>query len=137
VFGHDFQPPLTETKADAAGRFTISFTTEPFGDLKRLDKKWQEFWKKTAIAASLKGYGPAWVEYKDVEGKQQSITLKLVEDVPLRGRVVDLDGGPFAATSVQISEQQAAEDEDLSAWLAGIKAGELCNTVWQKAPRSV
>jgi hypothetical protein len=137
LLGPDFKTPLSETTADAAGRFTISFTTQPFGDISKLDARWQQIWKKTAIAASLNGYGPTWVEYEAVEAKQQPLTLRLVEDLPIHGRVIDLEGRPLPSVAVKIGEPHAADIEDLSAWIAGVKAGEMGSTVWQKASRHI
>jgi hypothetical protein len=74
--------------------------------------------------------------FDEIEFKQP-ITLKLVEDLPIRGRVIDLEGRPIAGTTVKIGAPQAADNEDLTAWIDGIKAGELPWTVYKKADRSV
>jgi beta-lactamase regulating signal transducer with metallopeptidase domain/protocatechuate 3,4-dioxygenase beta subunit len=136
VLADNFKSPLSEVRADEQGRFSISFPAQPFGDVSKLDERWQQIWKKTQIAASLKGYGPAWVVYEEME-LRQPLALRLVEDLPIRGRVIDLEGRPIAGTTVKISGPQAATDEDLSAWIAGVKAGELPWTVYKKAARSV
>lgn len=136
IVGADFKSPMSETKADAKGRFSISFSTQPFGDLSQLGERWHEVWKRTEIAASLDGFGPAWIEYGEIDS-QQAVTLKLVEDVRLRGRVVDLEGRPVAGTTVKVSGPQTSKDEDLSAWIEGIKVGELPWVVYRKASRSV
>ena len=137
IVGADFKSPMSETKADAQGRFSISFPTQPFGDVSQLDERWREIWKKTAVAASLAGFGPAWVTYDEID-PQEPVTLKLVDDVPIRGRVVDLEGRPVAGAKIKLSEAlRAAKGDDLSAWIEGIKAGELPWTVVDKAPRFV
>ena len=111
LLGTTFKSPMSEVKADSSGRFTIEFTTQPFGDVRRLDPHWQQLWKKTVIAASLDGYGPNWVSYEDIEAKQQPLTLKLVADLPIRGRVIDLEGQPIAGVAVKVGEPRAAENE--------------------------
>jgi protocatechuate 3,4-dioxygenase beta subunit/5-hydroxyisourate hydrolase-like protein (transthyretin family) len=136
VVGDDFESPMSETATDAQGRFSISFSKQPFGDVSRLADQWRENWKKTTIAASLKGYGPVWIEYEEVLSGQP-LTLRLVEDVPIRGRVIDLEGRAVAGTVVKIGEPHTSKDEDLSAWLEGARAGELPWTVIAKARRSV
>ena len=136
IVGADFKSPMSELKTDAQGRFSISFPTQPFGDLGRVDERWQEIWKKTTIAASLDRFGPAWVVYEEI-ATQKSVTLRLVEDLPVRGRVVDLEGRPVAGAGVKLSDLRTAAGDDLSAWIDGIKAGELPWTVYDKARRSI
>ena len=115
--------------------FSIRFPRHPFGDVSGFDEHWRDIWKKTQIAASLTGYGPAWVTYGGIDASQP-LTLRLVEDLPLRGRVIDLEGRPIAGTSVKVSAPQATKQEDLSEWIAGVKAGEVRGTVQRKAPLS-
>ena len=114
----DLKSPLSETIADSQGLFSIRFPRHPFGDVSGFDEHWRDIWKKTQIAASLTGYGPAWVTCGDID-TTQPLTLRLVEDLPLRGRVIDLEGRPIAGTSVKVSAPQATKDEDLSKWIAG------------------
>jgi RNA polymerase sigma factor (sigma-70 family) len=68
------------------------------------------------LLATAPGCGPGWVQLdKPEQGKDA--TVKLVkDDVPLRGRVVDLDGKPIAGVSVRVKSLQAAAGEDLGAW---------------------
>ena len=126
---------LSETIADAQGVFSIHFPRNPFGDVSGFDELWRDIYKKTQIGASLAGYGPAWVTYGGIDASQP-LTLRLVEDLPLRGRVIDLEGRPIAGLPVKVSAPQAAKDGDLSEWIAGVKAGEALRTVQQKIPLS-
>lgn len=132
----DLKSPLSETTADSQGRFSIGFPRYPFGDVSAFDEHWNDIYKRTQIAASLTGFGPAWVTYGGIDASQP-LTLRLVEDLPLRGRVIDLEGRPIAGTSVKVSAPQAAKEDDLSQWSAGIKAGEAPDTIRQKVPLSV
>ena len=132
-----WEPPVTESKADADGTFEISFATQPMGDLSHLNPQWAEIWKKTQIAASAPGFGPAWIVYEDIEQPAQPVTLKLVEDLPVHGRIVNLEGEPLAGETIRIGGPSAAENEDLSAWLAAINAGEPPWTVYKHTPRSI
>ena len=135
VVAQGLESPLSETIADSQGLFSIRFPRNPFGDVSSFDEHWRNIWKKTQIAASLTGYGPAWVTCGDID-TTQPLTLRLVEDLPLRGRVIDLEGRPIAGTSVKVSAPQATKDEDLSEWIAGVKAGEVQRSVQRKAPLS-
>ena len=136
VVAKDLKSPLSEAIADSQGMFSIRFPRHPFGDVSGFDENWRDIWKTTQIAASLTGYGPAWVIYGGIDATQP-LTLRLVEDLPLRGRVIDLEGRPIAGTSVKVSAPQAAKEEDLSRWIAGIKAGEAPATIHLKVPLSV
>ena len=136
LVGADFRTPMSETIADGQGRFSIRFPTNPFGDVRRLDRRWQELWKKTAIAASLEGFGPEWIQYEKVEpGK--AVTLRLVEDLPIRGRVIDLEGRSIAGSTVGVSGPRTSKYNDLEEWLAGVEAGEARRSLYRKAARSV
>ena len=101
VVAKGLESPLSETIADSQGMFSIRFPRHPFGDVSGFDEHWRDIWKKTQIAASLTGYGPAWVTYGGID-TTQALTLRLVEDLPLRGRVIDLEGRPIAGTSVKV-----------------------------------
>jgi RNA polymerase sigma factor (sigma-70 family) len=58
----------------------------------------QNPWKWMAITAAAEGYGPAWGSIHD---ETNNYELKLVEDdVPVRGRILDLQGRPVSGVSV-------------------------------------
>jgi len=49
-------------------------------------------------------------------------TLRLARnDVPIEGRIIDLEGKPVAGVEVGVRTVQASDDEDLTHWLAGLK----------------
>ncbi len=131
----DLESPLSEAIADSQGMFSIRFPRHPFGDVSSFDELWRDIYKKTEIAASLTGYGPAWVTYGGVDASQP-LTLRLVEDFPLHGRVIDLEGRPVAGLPVKVSAPRETNEEDLSAWVAGVKAGEDLRTAQRRIPRS-
>jgi hypothetical protein len=131
----DLISPLSEAIADSQGMFTIRFPRHPFGDVSGFDEHWRDIYKKTQIGASLTGFGPAWVMYGGIDASQP-LKLRLVEDLPLRGRVIDLEGHPIAGTSVKVSAARAANGDDLSEWFAGVKAGEDIWTAQRRIPQS-
>jgi beta-lactamase regulating signal transducer with metallopeptidase domain len=136
IVGPDGKLPVSETKTNANGEFTISFTTQPYGDLSQLDRRWRDIWKWTDIAASAPGYGAAWVTYRDVE-PDRPITLQLVPDLPVNGRVIDVEGKPVAGLVVEVGDLRAAKDENLAPWIAGIKEGQLPWTAVDLAPKEI
>ncbi len=142
IVGRDGKLPVSETKTNANGEFTISFTTQPYGDLSSLDQRWRNIWRKTNIVALAPGYGAAWVVYEDVQ-PDRPITLRLVPDVPIKGRVVDAAGNPVAGLEIAVADAstygsiRAAKDENLTPWLDGIKQGQLPWVVVNLAPKEI
>lgn len=134
--GEDYETPMSVATTDEQGRFTIPIHTQPYGDVSELNPRWGQQWLQTRIAATLDGFGPAWVVYEEVE-RGNPATLRLVEDVPVRGRVIDLEGRPIGGSVVKVGKPRGADGEDLSKWLESIKAGEPPWTASKNAPRSV
>jgi len=73
-----------------------------------------EFWKTAQVIALADGLGFA---LSHVIKKDETLTLRLVrDDVPIKGRVVDLQGNPIAGATARIIAIKANEKEDLTAW---------------------
>jgi RNA polymerase sigma factor (sigma-70 family) len=73
------------------------------------------------LLAFAPGYGPGWVTVS-VPEKAKDATLKLVrDDVPVVGRVVDLDGKPIAGASVRALGLTVTHREDLGAWVKQVR----------------
>ena len=47
-----------------------------------------------------------------------------VTDVPINGRIVDLEGRPVAGVSVKVESVRIPKSDDLTPWLEGVKKGE-------------
>jgi RNA polymerase sigma factor (sigma-70 family) len=57
---------------------------------------------KVTLAATAKGFGPAWIDV--MAEKRDTIPLQLVkDDVPIEGRVLDLEGQPIPGVTVYAS----------------------------------
>src|SRR5262249_18275667 len=70
--------------------------------------------------AVIAGYGPAWATVYKPE-PLADCTLKLVkDDVPIDGRVVDLEGRPIRGVTVRVMGVNPMAKEDLSPWLAAL-----------------
>jgi beta-lactamase regulating signal transducer with metallopeptidase domain/uncharacterized GH25 family protein len=110
--------PLASAKADANGRFELTFRKSQFDNLARNAGEWQF----ATIVAVAKDYGPAWVTYFDV-ASSGDITLQLVPDEPIDGRIVNLEGEPVAGARVELVGIQTNDEDNLSRWLDGIRAG--------------
>jgi RNA polymerase sigma factor (sigma-70 family) len=101
----------------ADGRFR--FTVAP----KDVDQSWSEtpFADATVIAAAP-GFGVALARVGD-HPSPADLTLQLVpDDVPIQGRVIDLQGQPVAGVTVRVETVHAPRQGDLTPWLDSLKA---------------
>jgi RNA polymerase sigma factor (sigma-70 family) len=95
---------------------TARATTDGGGKF-RIAARREEVERGGKLLATASGHGPAWVAL-DAD-KIEAVTLKLVkDDVPITGRVLDLEGKPIAGVRVQaVSLHQG----DIDAWMEGIR----------------
>jgi RNA polymerase sigma factor (sigma-70 family) len=101
--------PWTEKGEKASRR--VRATSDADGRF-RFGAKRSEFERWTTLVASAPGYGPAWLQTDQVPRAEQ--TLKLVEDVPIAGRIIGLEGRPVKGAVVRVLRVQAAPGEDLT-----------------------
>ena len=112
--------PLAETKTGKDGKFEISYRKSQFMENAGRPDQWRE----AAIAAFAKGFGPGWTTYEQIPlGSEATIRL-VVDDLPIEGRLIDLEGKPVAGARVNVSTLAMAKDEDLTAWLDAVRAGQ-------------
>ena len=101
-------------RTDADGNFRLP------AYLKDRDKLTESEWV-IRIVATHDRFGLAF----PVAQKGDVLTLQLVkDDVPVRGRVLDLQGKPVAGVKLTPQRVQASADEKLDAWLAKLKAAD-------------
>ncbi|HEY7154923.1 MAG TPA: carboxypeptidase-like regulatory domain-containing protein, partial [Gemmataceae bacterium] len=101
----------------AEGRFAFMVP------VKEVDNGFSEKpWEHTSVVAAAEGYGFAAAQL----GKPGAadLTLRLVkDDVPIRGRVLNLEGKPVAGVRVRIADMLSMPKKgDLTDWLAALKA---------------
>jgi RNA polymerase sigma factor (sigma-70 family) len=92
---------------------------------------------QAVVVATAKGFGPAWVEVDPRDGRKD-LSIRLVrDDVPIAGRVVDLQGRPLRGVAVRMLNIRASPQEDLDPWVAaaGRKAGASFELESQYLPR--
>ncbi len=68
------------------------------------------------VAAFVEGFGLAWVDTEAI-ARGGELTLRLVRDVPIRGRILDLQGKPVVGVKVTVESIEAFPGEDLSSYL--------------------
>jgi RNA polymerase sigma factor (sigma-70 family) len=107
--------------SDAEGRFRFTAAQADF-DRSYTPAPW-EYAIAVAVAA---GYGVGLPEVppgKSVQtGPRTDLTIHLVkDDVPLTGRVVDLQGKPIAGVSVRLRGLHGPRKDDLAAFLSAVR----------------
>jgi RNA polymerase sigma factor (sigma-70 family) len=98
----DRAPAMARATADQDGRFRV--TTGP---------------DQSLLVAVADGYGPAWTnDFK----KRDGLTLRLVkDDVPITGRVIDLQGKPVAGATLKPHALKSSPTGKLDSWLEATK----------------
>jgi RNA polymerase sigma factor (sigma-70 family) len=74
------------------------------------------------VIAVAEGHGCAWVK---VGSAEKELTLRLVQDVPIRGRILDPDGKPVAGAKLTMIGVCAAKGGDLGYFLGGVSVDRL------------
>ncbi len=107
--GKDKSDPKIRAMSDADGRFVFPASRA-------------EVDRGEMVVAEAARYGPDWVSLKEA-GDGKEVTLRLVkDDVPIRGRVLDLEGRPIAGATVRLVRVQKIPGEDLTAYLKELQA---------------
>ncbi len=112
--------PLNEVQSDPAGQFEIRYRKSQFD----VDVRRPEQWKEVAVAAFKQGFGADWVWWDTVATGEQAVLRLPTDDVPMTGRVIDLEGRPLAGVRVRFGGLQAPKGDDLSDWIEAVKLGE-------------
>jgi RNA polymerase sigma factor (sigma-70 family) len=100
-------PEVATTGLD--GRFRFMVPKAKFGNL------------TTVVTATAASRGAAWADVP-ADGDRNDLTLQLVDDVPITGQVVDLEGKPVPGATLRVRHIKAAPGEDLGAWLKAAKS---------------
>ena len=75
------------------------------------------------LVAMAPGFGLGRVDVGDYSGVIQDVTVQLVkDDLPIEGRVLDLEGKPIADVEIHTSTLYEAPGGDLGPWIEAMKA---------------
>ena len=100
---HEFEHIIVgQSKIAADGSFELTFATKSPRHLLEKDG-----W---SIAAAVPGMGPAWKGATTVI-KEETTTFRLTRDLPIRGRIVDLEGKPIKGVRASLRLLRPAKDE--------------------------
>src|SRR5262249_44802578 len=100
--GRDY-PVRANSGAD--GRFDFTFAPS------ELDRTWSDT-PTAQVVAVAKGFGFDVVTIGQ-PGKGGELTLRLVKELPLSGRILDPEGRPVAGARVRVTDVRAYKGEDL------------------------
>jgi hypothetical protein len=73
---------------------------------------------RPAVVAVADGYGPAWAEVGE-PGQGAGLSLKLVEDLPVEGRILDQNRQPIAGARVLMLDVTSDSEEGVTRFLQG------------------
>ncbi len=122
---HPRPPRLSEPAATSRpdGGFEILIDRAEWDDVRSIpDRFGPQVRTFPLIAATAPRYGPSWVLLPKPEA-QADVTLQLVKDeIPIEGRILDLEGRPVTGAIVTTEEIFATRGEDLT---PVIKSGTL------------
>ena len=107
--------PIAVAQSDRNGQFEVSYRKSQFTEE-------MNDWKYADVAAQKSGFGLQWKSTFRTKPSER-LVLKLVEDLPIHGRIVDLEGKPIARARLKLVNVNHNRDGDLQPWLDALKAG--------------
>ena len=124
-------PPAPDAISDADGRFRFQIADPGF-----LTLQIQATWSHPIVAALARGFGPGWTSFTTAD-EAKDVTLKLVrDDVPIVGRVLDLEGRPVQGVTIRPIGLNASPDENLAGWEAAMAgAKDIYDPAMRKLPK--
>ncbi len=107
----------------ADGRFTFALPVKAVTESNVEEPK-----KGIYVVAAAEGYGFAAARLELDKLGADELMLRLVkDDVPIRGRIIDLQGQPVAGVRVRIEHNLLSifKKGELTGWLVALKAGKV------------
>jgi RNA polymerase sigma factor (sigma-70 family) len=114
------EDPLAVVKSDEGGGFTLTY--------KKSDRRFKiaaerpEMWRHVTVSAFVPGVGPDW-EYLATWPEGKALELRVVRDVPLTGRLLDLEGRPVAGVRVRVTRRAHSGSSIRPRARSGLRSG--------------
>jgi protocatechuate 3,4-dioxygenase beta subunit len=106
--------PAPQAKSGSDGRFRLAVTKSEL-DKSTMGKP------SPQIMAVADGYGCDW---EVVGSAEKELTLRLVKDMPIRGRILDPDGRPVVGAKVTVASVCTPKGDDLGDYLEAHRKGD-------------
>lgn len=97
---------------DQQGRFELKLREADFDPPNWFLRAGEQY-----LVATAKGYGLAWALIRK-DQPPQAVTLKLVEDIPVRGRIVDAKGTPVKDAAMSVAYLLVPSEGNLDRYLS-------------------
>src|SRR5262249_44067271 len=95
-YPHEPSPSPEYGTTGPDGRFRFAVPEAEFGD------------QYTVVAATAPNYGAGWIQVSP-EGQGEGLTIRLaVDEVPVTGQIMDLEGKPVAGATLRLMQINAA-----------------------------
>jgi protocatechuate 3,4-dioxygenase beta subunit/beta-lactamase regulating signal transducer with metallopeptidase domain len=108
--------PAFDTSSDSDGQFRFSIPKSEFDTSSR-----DEPWKYVRIAAVADGFG--FDEVHLTAGHEEDVELQLAKDVPIHGRILDLEGTPVAGATIRVRSVSWNPGEKLDTYMQSLRDG--------------
>jgi RNA polymerase sigma factor (sigma-70 family) len=109
--------PLPGDRPDEPGRRAVSGPDGRFALAGPVGATGEATESSRRVVATAPGFGPGWA---DLDGPKE-LTIRLVADTPIEGRIVDAHGRPIAGVKARIHNIWASPEEDLTPFIADVK----------------
>src|SRR5262249_54920018 len=116
--------PVPAATSGADGRFEILVDRAEWDDVCSIPNRFgPQVRTFPLVVATAPPLGPSWVLLPKPEA-QADVTLQLVkDDVPIEGRILDLEGRPVPGATVTTDEIIATPGEDLTPIIKALNSG--------------
>jgi beta-lactamase regulating signal transducer with metallopeptidase domain/protocatechuate 3,4-dioxygenase beta subunit len=127
-FDHEEPRSAVRATSDTDGHFGFTFLNAELIEMAREDLMRISVRDIVGeVMAVAPGHGCGLAE---IDGAANELTIHMVSDLPVEGRILDSDGRPVAGARIKMIGLGAAPREDLSALLAGVQNGN--GFTWEK-----
>jgi RNA polymerase sigma factor (sigma-70 family) len=109
------KPPAPKATTGGDGRFRFSAPVSEYRNA--------EYARYVPVIAAASGFGPGLSD-PELPAAGRELTLRLVADLPIEGRVVDLEGRPVTGATVRVKAVWMPPGGTLDPWLQAVKAKE-------------